>query len=169
MSIAALDPTIPRVLNVLIMDSEGKRIAVKYYSSEWCGFGLRSLARSEAPRPQTASRFLSLSPHPVASESRDTDAARAPSSLPASIAGSAQSARACRSRVSSRARAATPTPTSALSLPHSTAPTKPPHPPPPPRTHKQTQNRASVSAQANFEKLVWSKTARTNARGEGER
>jgi hypothetical protein len=36
MSIAALDPTIPRVLNVLIMDSEGKRIAVKYYSPEWC-------------------------------------------------------------------------------------------------------------------------------------
>lgn len=35
MSIAALDPTIPRVLNVLIMDSEGKRIAVKYYSPEW--------------------------------------------------------------------------------------------------------------------------------------
>lgn len=62
MSIAALDPTIPRVLNVLIMDSEGKRIAVKYYSPEW----------------------------------------------------------------------------------------------------------ASVSAQANFEKLVWSKTARTNARGEAE-
>lgn len=40
MSIAALDPTIPRVLNVLIMDSEGKRIAVKYYSPEWCVFAL---------------------------------------------------------------------------------------------------------------------------------
>lgn len=30
-----LDPTCPRVKNVLLLDGEGKRIAVKYYSSEW--------------------------------------------------------------------------------------------------------------------------------------
>ena len=33
---AEIDPLIPVVKNILILDSEGKRIAVKYYSSsEW--------------------------------------------------------------------------------------------------------------------------------------
>ncbi|GBF91367.1 hypothetical protein Rsub_04107 [Raphidocelis subcapitata] len=31
----ALDPTCPKVKNLLLLDSEGKRIAVKYYSPEW--------------------------------------------------------------------------------------------------------------------------------------
>lgn len=30
------DSTIPVVKNLLLLDSEGKRIAVKYYSPEWC-------------------------------------------------------------------------------------------------------------------------------------
>lgn len=34
------DSTIPVVKNLLLLDSEGKRIAVKYYSSEWCAAGL---------------------------------------------------------------------------------------------------------------------------------
>ena len=29
------DPTVPVVKNLLLLDSEGKRIAVKYYASEW--------------------------------------------------------------------------------------------------------------------------------------
>ena len=33
----AVDPTIPKVKNMLLLDSEGKRIAVKYYAPEWCG------------------------------------------------------------------------------------------------------------------------------------
>lgn len=32
------DDVTPMVQNIIIMDSEGKRIAVKYYSDEWCGF-----------------------------------------------------------------------------------------------------------------------------------
>lgn len=31
----AVDPTCPKVKNMLLLDSEGKRIAVKYYSPEW--------------------------------------------------------------------------------------------------------------------------------------
>ena len=31
------DDTIPLVQNLLIVDSEGKRIAVKYFTEEWCG------------------------------------------------------------------------------------------------------------------------------------
>lgn len=31
-----LDPTCPVVKNLLVVDSEGKRIAVKYYSNDWC-------------------------------------------------------------------------------------------------------------------------------------
>ena len=31
-----VDPTVPVVKNVLLLDSEGKRIAVKYYSNDWC-------------------------------------------------------------------------------------------------------------------------------------
>ena len=31
----AIDPTCPKVKNLLLLDSEGKRIAVKYYSNEW--------------------------------------------------------------------------------------------------------------------------------------
>ena len=32
---AAMDPTCPRVQNLLLLDSEGKRIAVKYYTPKW--------------------------------------------------------------------------------------------------------------------------------------
>lgn len=32
---AGLDPTCPVVKNMIILDSEGKRIAVKYYTPEW--------------------------------------------------------------------------------------------------------------------------------------
>ena len=31
-----IDPTCPVVKNMLLLDSDGKRIAVKYYSPEWC-------------------------------------------------------------------------------------------------------------------------------------
>lgn len=30
-----VDPTLPLVKNMLLLDAEGKRIAVKYYSPEW--------------------------------------------------------------------------------------------------------------------------------------
>ncbi len=30
-----VDSTCPAVLNLLLLDSEGKRIAVKYFSPEW--------------------------------------------------------------------------------------------------------------------------------------
>jgi hypothetical protein len=30
-----VDPTCPVVKNLLLLDAEGKRIAVKYYSNEW--------------------------------------------------------------------------------------------------------------------------------------
>ncbi len=30
-----VDPTVPVVKNMLLLDSEGKRIAVKYYGSDW--------------------------------------------------------------------------------------------------------------------------------------
>ena len=30
-----IDPTVPTVKNLLLLDSEGKRIAVKYFSPEW--------------------------------------------------------------------------------------------------------------------------------------
>jgi hypothetical protein len=30
-----VDPTCPTVRNVLLLDSEGKRIAVKYFTPEW--------------------------------------------------------------------------------------------------------------------------------------
>lgn len=30
-----VDPTCPIVKNMILLDSEGKRIAVKYYSQEW--------------------------------------------------------------------------------------------------------------------------------------
>lgn len=32
---AGIDPTLPIVKNLLLLDSEGKRIAVKYYTPEW--------------------------------------------------------------------------------------------------------------------------------------
>jgi hypothetical protein len=68
MSIAALDPTIPRVLNVLIMDSEGKRIAVKYYSPEWCVFFGRERRTEGAPSLFPARGVPpSLSPWPLQS------------------------------------------------------------------------------------------------------
>eukprot|EP00955_Chlamydomonas_euryale_P079928 363360-Chlamydomonas_euryale.AAC.3 len=37
---ATTDPTLPVVKNMVLLDSEGKRIAVKYYSQDWyaCGF-----------------------------------------------------------------------------------------------------------------------------------
>ncbi len=31
----ASDPTCPIIKSLVLLDSEGKRIAVKYYSSEW--------------------------------------------------------------------------------------------------------------------------------------
>lgn len=31
-----LDDLTPIIQNVVVMDSEGKRIAVKYYNDEWC-------------------------------------------------------------------------------------------------------------------------------------
>ena len=30
-----MDPTVPQVKSVLLLDSDGKRIAVKYFSPEW--------------------------------------------------------------------------------------------------------------------------------------
>lgn len=33
-----VDPTVPVVKNMLLLDSEGKRIAVKYYAPEWYFF-----------------------------------------------------------------------------------------------------------------------------------
>ena len=30
------DDVTPMIQNIIIMDSEGKRIAVKYYGDEWC-------------------------------------------------------------------------------------------------------------------------------------
>ena len=30
-----MDPTVPQIKNVLLLDSDGKRIAVKYFSPEW--------------------------------------------------------------------------------------------------------------------------------------
>lgn len=30
-----VDPTVPLVKNMLLLDSEGKRIAVKYYGNDW--------------------------------------------------------------------------------------------------------------------------------------
>ena len=30
-----VDPTVPVVKNMLLLDSEGKRIAVKHYAAEW--------------------------------------------------------------------------------------------------------------------------------------
>ena len=38
LDIKELDPTVPVVKNMLLMDNEGKRIAVNYYSSEWCAW-----------------------------------------------------------------------------------------------------------------------------------
>ena len=31
-----IDPTIPRISSMLLLDAEGKRIAVKYFTPEWC-------------------------------------------------------------------------------------------------------------------------------------
>jgi len=49
-----MDPTTPGVLNVLVLDNEGKRLAVKYYGSEWCvslrGSGFPWLLFSAPPR-----------------------------------------------------------------------------------------------------------------------
>ena len=35
-TMAGLDPTCPVIKNLLLLDAEGKRIAVKYYTPEWC-------------------------------------------------------------------------------------------------------------------------------------
>ncbi|MEW5299355.1 MAG: hypothetical protein WDW38_004620 [Sanguina aurantia] len=42
-----MDPTCPIVKNMLLLDSEGKRIAVKYYTSDWPTTS-RTAARAEA-------------------------------------------------------------------------------------------------------------------------
>jgi hypothetical protein len=34
-SMENVDPTVPLVKNLLLLDAEGKRVAVKYYSPEW--------------------------------------------------------------------------------------------------------------------------------------
>lgn len=39
----ASDPTCPIVKSLLLLDSDGKRIAVKYYSQDWCDPDMRSL------------------------------------------------------------------------------------------------------------------------------
>ena len=31
-----VDATTPKVKNLLLLDSEGRRIAVQYYAPEWC-------------------------------------------------------------------------------------------------------------------------------------
>lgn len=33
---AVFDPTCPLIKALILLDSDGKRIAVKYYGSEWC-------------------------------------------------------------------------------------------------------------------------------------
>lgn len=86
------DPTCPRVSNLLLLDSEGKRIAVKYFDEN-----------------KYAQRFPSPTHHP-----------------------------------SPRDMLATTALTSSLS-----------------------RDRSSVTAQGNYEKSVFAKTSRTNARGEG--
>lgn len=45
-----IDPTLPVVKNLLLLDSEGKRIAVNYYSSEWWvhGVGVQRTRLSDA-------------------------------------------------------------------------------------------------------------------------
>lgn len=32
---ATVDPTCPKVLNMLVLDSDGRRLGVKYFSPEW--------------------------------------------------------------------------------------------------------------------------------------
>lgn len=34
-----VDPTLPFVKNMVLLDSDGKRVAVNYYSQDWCGVG----------------------------------------------------------------------------------------------------------------------------------
>ncbi|KAF8071229.1 COPZ2 [Scenedesmus sp. PABB004] len=95
----AFDPTCPSVRSLIVLDSEGRRIAVKYFSPEWCGAAARRRRN-----------------------------------------GAAATAAAARARA-------------------------PPHAAP---HRRPAAARATVSAQANYEKAVFAKTSRTNARGEAE-
>ena len=88
-----VDPTVPVVKSMLLLDSEGKRIAVKYYAPEWY-----------------AARLSCVSSRQVASNRQWL-------------------LRVCFTR--------------------------------------QLSRRSTVTAQANYEKSVFSKTSRTNARLEG--
>ena len=94
------DPTCPRVSNLLLLDSEGKRIAVKYFDEN------KYAQRCSPPPPLYA--FTETC---------------APLSRNASV------------------------PTAADTL--------------------RLRGRSSVTAQGNYEKSVFAKTSRTNARGEG--
>ena len=60
-----LDPTVPTVKSLLLLDSDGKRIAVKYFSSEWCAERPRGLPLVKA-RSQTGC----LWPHAAAAAGR---------------------------------------------------------------------------------------------------
>lgn len=117
-----IDPTCPVVKNMLLLDSDGKRIAVKYYSPEWCVLRVGS-----APWPGQA----------LASARRSWIAAC--QATPPKTGGSA----------ARRALGGSPASTAAGAAP----PARP--------------CRSSVVAQAAYEKSVFAKTSRTNARGEG--
>ena len=43
-----VDPTVPVVKSMLLLDSEGKRIAVKYYAPEWYAAQLSSVTSRQS-------------------------------------------------------------------------------------------------------------------------
>lgn len=45
---ATVDATCPKVLNMLVLDSDGRRLGVKYFSPEWWVWGAHPLAVSVA-------------------------------------------------------------------------------------------------------------------------
>lgn len=51
---AGLDPTCPVIKNLLLLDAEGKRIAVKYYTAEWCVAPCSGLSREAGGWCRTA-------------------------------------------------------------------------------------------------------------------
>ena len=58
-----MDPTVPQIKSVLLLDSDGKRIAVKYFSPEWYAAPMRwrhspscSSAELSARRPSVATQ-----------------------------------------------------------------------------------------------------------------